>query len=69
MSKTQEWCIMFISESLISSIMSDAKLNRLPAMDAFYKSNTFKKLSDIKTGLYTESPAYVYDMYKEEIQN
>lgn len=36
------------------------------AMLAFLNSETFEKLSDIDTGLYIESPAYVYSLLQEE---
>ena len=37
------------------------------AMKAFYNSQVFDRLCDIETGLYRESGAYVYDLYKTEI--
>ena len=49
------------------------KLRGLPkaeyddAMNCFYESQVFDKLQDQETGLYLESPAYVYDLYKDEI--
>lgn len=38
-------------------------------MNEFYSSATFSKLSDYKTGLYRESPWYVYDIYLTEKAN
>ena len=34
--------------------------------DMLYTSQTFAKLNDVETGLYLESPLYVYDIYKTE---
>ena len=35
----------------------------------FYSSETFDKLSNYETGLYRESPWYVYELYQIEKQN
>jgi hypothetical protein len=37
------------------------------AMDRFYESEVFDKLQDVETGLYRESTAYIYDLYKDEL--
>ncbi len=39
------------------------------AMSAFYQSVTFEKLLDEETGLYLESPAYIYGLYKDEVEH
>lgn len=36
------------------------------AMQLFYNSQTFDKLTDIETGLYLESPAYIYGIFQDE---
>ena len=36
------------------------------SMTSFYNSETFTKLNDLETGLYLESPLYVYDIFKTE---
>lgn len=38
------------------------------AIDLFYKSETFEKLSDESTGLYIESSVYVYEILQSEIK-
>ena len=38
-------------------------------MKDFYSSETFDKLSNYETGLYRESPWYVYELYQIEKQN
>ena len=37
------------------------------SMDKFYHSEVFDKLQNIETGLYMQSPAYVYDLFKDEM--
>lgn len=36
-------------------------------MCQFYSSQVFEKLNDFDIGLYLESPAYVYELFKSEI--
>lgn len=36
-------------------------------MNKFYYSEVFEKLQDVETGLYMQSPAYVYDIFKDEM--
>ena len=37
------------------------------AKNKFYNSEVFEKLIDEETGLYLESPDYVYDLFKDEM--
>ncbi len=62
----QEQLIEYITSDIISYIMEDSKLPMIDAMSSFYKSETFTKLNDLETGLYLESPLYVYDIFKTE---
>lgn len=39
------------------------------AISIFHNSETFAKLEDFDTGLYIESPAYVYDLLQSELKN
>ena len=39
------------------------------AISTFHNSETFSKLEDFDTGLYIESPAYVYDLLLSELEN
>lgn len=38
------------------------------ALRVVYNSKTYEKLCDTKTGLYFQSPRYVYDFLKHEIK-
>ena len=38
------------------------------AFDTLYNSDTFKKLQDVRSGLYFQSPLYVYDFLEKEIE-
>jgi hypothetical protein len=38
------------------------------AMDAFYNSKTFDNLINEETGLYFQSPVYIYDVLSKELE-
>lgn len=63
----------FLVESNIQDVLklliSDKKLSIVGAMQMFYTSEVFQKLQDYKTGLYLESAAYIYELYKTELEN
>ena len=62
----QEQLIEYITSDLVSFIMEDSKISLNEALQQLYTSQTFAKLNDVETGLYLESPLYVYDIYKTE---
>ena len=65
----QEQLIEYITSDIVSFIMEEKNISMIEAMQRLYSSETFSKLNDIETGLYVESPTYVYDIYKTEQQN
>lgn len=64
--------IKFLTEiniqEIVMYIVEDENIEYDVALDEFYNSVTFSKLSDKETGLYRESSAYVYELYKVEKQ-
>lgn len=56
-------------QDIVAYIVEDMAIEYDEAIDAFYRSATFGKLSDKGTGLYRESAAYVYELFKAEIAN
>jgi hypothetical protein len=56
----------FLAADLIASIMEDTGMSTGEAMNQFYNSQVFERLEDTGTGLYRESSAYVYELYKDE---
>jgi hypothetical protein len=55
-----------VTAEIIWYITQDSLADEVEAMKQFYGSEVFGKLMDFETGLYRESPAYVYDLYKIE---
>lgn len=49
--------------------MEERSLTMREAMDIVYNSKTYSALNNLDTGLYFQSPAYVYDVLEEEIKS
>lgn len=64
----QELLIEYGIQDIIAYYIEDTECNIETAMNRFYTSEVFEKLQDIETGLYLESSAYVYDLFKTELE-
>lgn len=56
-----------ISAELISLLMRNWHYTIDEAMDVLYNSDTFARLEDKNTGLYYQSPGYVYSYLNQEL--
>lgn len=65
---SEQEMIEYTTQEVIGYLMEDYKITMEQAMDQFFMSDTFGKLSDIETGLYLDGSAYIYEMLKREIQ-
>lgn len=54
-------------EKIVSLLQEDYGMTILDAFDTIYNSKIYKKLIDTETGLYIQSPLYIYEYLKEEI--
>jgi len=63
----QDQLIEFVTQDIIEMITIDKGIEYDESMDKFYHSEVFDKLQNIETGLYMQSPAYVYDLFKDEM--
>ena len=61
-----QFCIESISNEVTLMLMKEYGWDIREAMDKFLLSDTYRKLENPKTGLYFQSPAYVYEMLTEE---
>ena len=57
----------YITAKVVEWIIRDQRINLEEALLQFHNSETFDKLSQRKTALYIESPAYIYEVYKDEL--
>ena len=58
----------FVITEVVVNTMQDMDFSVKEAMKAFYNSEVFNRLCDTGTGLYRESGAYVYELYKDEMK-
>ena len=58
-----------VTQDVIAYLVEDDNISIEKAMDILYNSEIFTMLSDIETGLYRESPAYVNALLRDELAN
>jgi len=56
-----------MSEELIKLLMINWHYSLDEAMNVLYNSDTFSRLEDDNTGLYYQSPGYVYSYLNQEL--
>ena len=65
----REFLIEANIQDVLKYIIIDAGVSVTDAMRQFYVSEVFAKLQNPETGLYLESPAYIYELYRNEIKD
>ena len=68
MSGKETFMVETLTRELIARLMEERSLSMREAMDIVYNSKTYAALNNLNTGLYFQSPAYVYDVLEEEIK-
>jgi hypothetical protein len=63
-----EYMIEGATRDLTVMLMERKGMKMTVALDTLYNSETYQKLSDPRSGLYFQSPGYVYDFLEKEIQ-
>ncbi len=56
-----------LSKDLIAMLMEKRSMGMEEAFRWYYNSDIFKKISDPETGLFFQSPGYVYSYLEEEM--
>ena len=67
MNGKETFMVETLTRELIARLMEERSLTMREAMDIVYKSKTYSALNNLNSGLYFQSPAYVYDVLEEEI--
>jgi hypothetical protein len=65
----REQLIEYIIQDIIEYQCEDDDLDILSAMARFYNSTVFEKLQDTETGLYLAASAYVYELFRSELEH
>ena len=68
MNSKETFMVETLTRELIARLMEERSLSMREAMDIVYNSKTYAALNNLNTGLYFQSPAYVYDVLEEEIK-
>ena len=55
-------------EQIVFYLQEDYGLSVIEALDKIYNSKIYDKLQNPQTGLYLQSPDYIYDYLKAEIE-
>lgn len=63
----QDYMIECMAKDLVILLMERRNLDIETALNVLYTSDTYSKLEDTRTGLYFQSPLYVYDFLEKEI--
>jgi hypothetical protein len=68
MNGKETFMVETLTRELITRLMEDRSLTMREAMDIVYNSKTYSALNNLDTGLYFQSPAYVFDVLEEELE-
>ncbi len=66
MSKEKQM-IEYMIQDLVEIITEEQNVEYDKAMASLYHSKIFDKIVDLETGLYRESPGYVYGLFVDEM--
>ncbi len=58
-----------IIQELIKFLCEDEEYSIEQAMEIVYNSKIFEKILDVETGLYKESPSFIYELLKDELND
>lgn len=62
-----EFLVEYITAKVVERIVSEKGASIEDALLQFHNSETFEILCRQETGMYIESPGYIYEIYKEEL--
>ncbi|MCL2859274.1 MAG: hypothetical protein FWF46_01615 [Oscillospiraceae bacterium] len=65
-SKEQDFLIQNIISQVVSYIAEDRNISPEEALKVFFSTEISKKIEDLETGYYLESPSYIYEVWKKE---
>ena len=67
MSKDVEFAIEELVKELALRLMEERGFSMKEALDTIYNSETYTKVLDLRTSLFSQSTAYVYSILETEI--
>lgn len=67
MSGKETFMIETLTRELIVRLMENRSLSMREAMEIVFKSKTYAALNNLGSGLYYQSPTYLYDTLSQEL--
>ena len=64
----QNFLIAYTIDRMTEFLIEDYNLSIATALQFIYNSDTYQKLNKTETGLYEQSPSYVYELLDREYQ-
>ncbi len=64
----QEQMIEYMIQDLVEILCEEKHIEFDVALNVLYSSQLFDKIQDPDTGLYRESPGYVYSIFEDELK-
>lgn len=64
----ESFMIEELVKGLVLKLMEEQKMSMSDALDAVYNSDTYEKVLDLETGLFSQSTAYVYGILGRELK-
>lgn len=58
-----------LAAQLIDMLIKEQNMPMQEALDVFYNSDTYMNLANPQTGLFYQSPGYVFTFFKNELAN
>ena len=63
----KDFLINRIVDKLIEFLVIDSNVNLTDALKVVYNSRVYQQLQDSDCGLYAQSPSYIYELLKQEL--
>jgi hypothetical protein len=67
--KEQDFLIKNVIATIVGYLAEDNGITIEEAFKIFFSTKLAKKIEDVETGYYWESPSYTYEILKEELVN
>lgn len=64
----ESFMIEELVKDLVLKLMEEQNMSMSEALDTVYNSDTYTKIVDLETGLFSQSTVYVYSILKREIK-
>ena len=64
----ESFMIEELVKDLVLKLIEEQKMSMNEALDAVYNSDTYAKVLDLETGLFSQSTAYVYSIFQRELK-